>query len=125
MLTKYKAFLFRGNLLDLAVAFVLGLAFNAIVQALANDVVLGTIAGLFDLSSLAEVRIGPVVVGTFLGALLNFVIVATVLFVVIQAAERFQRDEPAAAEPTPVPSDEVVLLREIRDALQASRGGAG
>lgn len=121
MLAEYKAFLLRGNLVQLATAFILGVAFNAIVQALANDVIMGTIAQWIGLDNLAEMTIGPVLVGTFVGALLSFVIVATVLFFVVRAAARFQREEEqveAAAVPDP---EDVLLLREIRDLLASQR----
>ncbi len=120
MWQEYKAFLVRGNLVELATAFVLGLAFNAIVQALANDVVLGTIAMLVGLDSIMEMTIGPVLVGTLLGALLSFIIVATVLFFVLRGAARLRRrtagDAEEAVEPEP-DTEDVVLLREIRDLL--------
>ena len=117
MLKEYKEFLFRGNLLDLAVAFILGAAFNAVVQSFANDIIMAAIAGLVGLDSLAEMRLGPMLVGNFLASLLGFVIIATVLFMIIKAASRFIR--PPVDE-TPAPeSDEVLILREIRDELRA------
>ncbi|MFO8076542.1 MAG: large conductance mechanosensitive channel protein MscL [Actinomycetota bacterium] len=124
MWQEYKAFLVRGNLVELATAFVLGLAFNAVIQALANDVVLGTIAGLIGIDSIMELTIGPVLVGTFLGALLSFGIVATVLFFVLRGAARLRRRTAGrgeeAVEPPPEP-DDVLLLREIRDLLAERR----
>lgn len=116
MLAEYKAFLFRGNLLDLAVAFILGVAFSAVVSSLADDVIMGAVAGLIGLDDVSALRWGPVKIGLFLAAVLNFVIVATVLFFIMRAAKRFHR---APVEATPVDSDEVVLLREIRDELRA------
>jgi large conductance mechanosensitive channel len=114
MLKEYKEFLFRGNLLDLAVGFVLGIAFAAVVSALADDVIMGTIARYLDLESLADITIGPVLVGTFIAALLAFLIVASVLFFVLRAAARFQR----SAEVQTPDTDEILLLREIRDLLR-------
>ena len=117
MIKEYKEFLFRGNLLDLAVAFILGAAFNAVVMSLANDVIMAAVAGLFGIDNVAAMAAGPVQYGLFLAALLSFVIIATVLFMIIKAASRFQR--PPVDE-TPAPeSDEVLILREIRDALRA------
>lgn len=117
MLAEYKAFLLRGNLLDLAVAFVLGAAFNTVVSALANDVIMATVAGLLDLEGVEQMRLGPLHVGSFLAALITFVVVATVLFLLIRAARTFDRPDPDDA---PAPdSDEVILLREIRDELRA------
>ncbi len=117
MLREYKEFLFRGNLLDLAVAFILGAAFNTVVQSFANDVIMAAIAGLVGLDDVSQMKAGAILIGRFLAALLSFFIIATVLFLIIKAAARFQRP---AVEDTPAPeSDEVVLLREIRDALRA------
>lgn len=116
MLKEYKEFLFRGNLLDLAVAFILGAAFNAVVQSFANDIIMAAIAGLVGLDNVEAMTAGPMLIGKFLAALLSFVIIATVLFMIIKAAARFQR--PPVDE-TPAPeSDEVLILREIRDTLQ-------
>lgn len=119
MLREYKEFLFRGNLLDLAVAFILGVAFNAVVQSFANDIIMEAVAGLFGLDSVEAMTAGPMLIGRFLAALLSFVIIATVLFAIIRAAARFQRPD---VDDTPAPdSDEVMILREIRDELRASR----
>jgi large conductance mechanosensitive channel len=116
MLKEYKEFLFRGNLLDLAVAFILGVAFAAVVSSLANDVIMQAVAGLFGTENVAQMKAGNILYGKFLAAVLYFVIVATVMFMIVRAAKRFVR---APVEDTPVDSDEVVLLREIRDALRA------
>lgn len=117
MLQEYKEFLFRGNLLDLAVAFILGAAFNAVVQSFATDIIMQAIAGLVGLNGIEAMTAGPMLIGRFLAALLSFVIIATVLFMIIRAASRFVR--PPVDE-TPAPeTDEVLILREIRDALQA------
>lgn len=115
MLQEYKAFLLRGNLLDLAVAFILGVAFNAVIQSLADDVIMAAVAGLLGLDGVEAMTLGPMLIGRFLAAVISFLIIATVLFFIIRAASRFQRTDD-----TPGPdSDEVVLLREIRDALRA------
>ena len=118
MIKEYKEFLFRGNLLDLAVAFILGAAFNAVVQSFANDIIMAAIAGLFGLDDVSALKAGPVKYGLFLAALLSFIIIATVLFAIIKAAARFQRPPDATEAPE---TDEVMILREIRDELRASR----
>ena len=119
MLDEYKKFLFRGNLLDLAVAFVLGAAFNAVVQSLAYDVIMAPISALLGFDRVEAWTVGGVAIGSFLAALLSFLVVATVLFFVVRAAARFDRSPP---EKVPAPeSDEVVLLREIRDAVRGRR----
>lgn len=122
MLEEYKRFLFRGNLIELAVAFILGAAFNAVVQSLAEDVIIASIARLLQFDNVAQWRVAGIHIGSFLASLLSFVVVATVLFVMVQAATRFRGREPEGrATPNSTPeSEEVVLLREIRDTLQRS-----
>ena len=123
MLQEFKAFIFRGNLLDLAIAFVLGVAFAAVVRAFTDGIVMALIAAVVGEPSFDDIVLelgdGRILVGTFLTAVVNFVIVAAALFLlmkVAQAAMTF-RKEGADAE-TPAPSDETVLLTEIRDLLR-------
>lgn len=120
MWAEYKAFVLRGNLLDLAVAFVLGAAFSTVVTSFTEDVVGQLIAAVVGEPDFSDVGLTlgatTIRVGAFLTAVVNFLIVATVLFAVIRAASRFRRP-PVEDSPAP-DSDEVVLLREIRDALR-------
>ena len=119
MLKEFREFVSKGNLVTLAVAFILGVAFAAVVTAF-TDVVLGAVSYIFggDVSfdNLGVRRNGEIVIpyGAFLTALVNFLIVAFILFLVVRAYNRFQRKEDAA--PTE-PSDEVRLLTQIRDEL--------
>jgi large conductance mechanosensitive channel len=123
MWAEYKAFLFRGNLIDLAVAFILGVAFAGVVTAFTEGVLMALVAAIvgepnFD-AVVLTIGDGQILLGTFLTALVNFLIIATVLFLIVRAAARFQRP-PESEVPSP-DSDEVILLREIRDALAARR----
>jgi large conductance mechanosensitive channel len=117
MLREFKAFIAKGNLVDLAVAFVLGVAFAALVTSFTN-VVLGGVAYLFGANASFNhlwIHKGAVQVipyGAFLSALIDFVIVALVMFMVVKAYNRFRKEAP-----TPEPSDEVKLLTQIRDSL--------
>jgi large conductance mechanosensitive channel len=128
MLKDLKAFLFRGNLLDLAVAVIIGVAFNAVIQSLVKDVItpfIAAIGGQPDFGAL-HVKVGHGVVqyGNFLNALLNFLIVATVLFFILRAATAAQKVRATTDLPpdeVPPPSDEAVLLAEIRDLLKTQR----
>lgn len=121
MLRELKNFLLRGNVIDLAVAFILGLTFNAIVQNFAKDLLLGLIAALFgqpNFSDLAfTVRGNPVRYGTTLNAIVNFLLIGTSLFFLVRALARVVPPDPE--ESTTPPSEEVLLLGEIRDALVA------
>jgi large conductance mechanosensitive channel len=119
MLKEFREFVSKGNLVTLAVAFILGVAFATVVTAF-TDVVLGFVSYVFggnvSFDHLGVRRNGVIVIpyGAFLTALVNFLIVAFILFLVVKAYNRFQRKEEAApAEPT----DEVKLLTQIRDEL--------
>lgn len=122
---EFKAFIMRGNVLDLAVAVVIGAAFKTVVDSLVNDVItpfIGAVVGKPNFNSLT-VKIGKGVVayGRFLTNVVNFLIIAAAIFVMIKTFERLQnlRQRDAAAEvDTPAPSDETVLLTEIRDLLR-------
>ena len=129
MLKEFKNFLFRGNLLDLAVAVVLGTAFGAVVASLVKDVitpVIAAIGGQPDFSGLSiKLGDGRLTYGNFLNAVISFVIVAAVMFVILKAATHAQRLRATTDVPddeAPPPSDEAMLLAEIRDLL---RSGAG
>jgi large conductance mechanosensitive channel len=126
MLKEFKNFLFRANLLDLAVAVILATAFGAVVASLVADVLtplIAAVGGQPDFSRLTlGVGDGRVAYGRFLNAVFSFVIVALVMFLLLKAASKAQKlrattDEPP--EDAPPPSDEAVLLAEIRDLLQA------
>jgi large conductance mechanosensitive channel len=118
MLKEFKAFVLRGNLVEIAVAFIMGLAFAGVVTAFTN-IVLGAIAYVLGSStSFDDVGIHKgtaliVPIGAFVAACINFLIVAAVLFFVVKAYNRMQKP---ADEPGPT---EVELLTEIRDALRA------
>jgi large conductance mechanosensitive channel len=126
MFKDFKQFLFRGNLLDLATAVVLGVAFNDVVNSLVKDVItplIAAIGGKRDFSYLTvKAGHGIVKYGTFLNALINFLIVATVMFLILRAATRLQKLRATTDLPSdevPPPSDEAVLLAEIRDLLRS------
>jgi len=123
MLRDLRAFLLRGNVVDLAVAFILGAAFSAVVSSFANDVLLGLISALFNTPDFNDVAVSLGAgrtwqVGPFISAVVYFLLIGTALFFIVRLAARLQRPEDEA--PTP-DSDEVVLLREIRDTLRQFR----
>jgi large conductance mechanosensitive channel len=128
VIKAFRDFINRGNLIDIAVAFVMGVAFAAVVTAFTARIVSPLIGMVFDLSGLQDVwTFGPLdpetgvatgSVGAFIEAFLNFVIVALVMFFVVKAydAAKARGETEKEAAPSPDPED-VVLLREIRDAL--------
>jgi large conductance mechanosensitive channel len=123
MLKDFRDFAMRGNVLDLAVAVVIGVAFNAVVNSLVNDVIMQIIAALvgkpnFDALTFS-VGEGIIYYGRFLTALIQFLIIAATLFVIVRAFEEMQKRRKGAGEDVASDkSDEVVLLSEIRDLLR-------
>lgn len=123
MLQEFKAFAMRGNVIDLAVGVVIGAAFNKIVGSLIDDVitplVLKPALDAANLSHLSELTaFGTVKYGVFLAAVLNFVIVAFVLFLIIKGINAAQKKEEVKSATPPAPPADVQLLTEIRDLLK-------
>lgn len=130
MIKEFKEFISRGNVLDLAVGMIVGSAFTAIVTSLVNDIlmpIIGGITGGMDFSAYVF-TIGDATIcwGNFVQAIVNFLIVAWCIFMVVKAFNKFKekaealskkKEEEAAAAPAE-PSEEILLLREIRDSLQ-------
>jgi large conductance mechanosensitive channel len=119
MLKEFKEFAVKGNIVDLAVAVVIGGAFGAIIKAFNDSIISPLIAlilgkgGMSDLTFVAGKTIFPV--GIFIQSVIDFILIAFVLFLVIKGINSMKRKEEPAAAVTP---EEVQLLREIRDALK-------
>src|SRR3954452_12567414 len=139
MLEEFKKFVLRGNVVDLAVGVVIGVAFGAIVASLVGDIIMpiiGAATGGLDFSNYylslsdkvqqgtayADAKKQGAVIGygQFLTIAVNFLIVAGVLFLVIQAMNRLKKQEETKPKPPEVPAD-VKLLTEIRDLLTMKR----
>ena len=139
-LKDFKDFAVKGNVVDLAVAVIIGGAFGKIVSALVADLIMplvGLVVGKIDftnlfvvlgamppdtprtLEALKKANVPVLAYGDFITITLNFIILAFVIFLMVRMIARLKREEPAPApaEPPP-PAEEVLLLREIRDALQ-------
>ena len=126
LLSEFKTFAVRGNVIDLAVGVVIGGAFGKIVSSLVDQIIMppiGLATGGMDFSNIklvlkaaaenqAEVAIG---IGTFINVIVQFTIVAFAIFLLVRGVNALKRKEEAAPKP---PTDEVVLLREIRDLLK-------
>lgn len=135
MVSEFKEFAMRGNVVDLAVGVVIGAAFGKIVASLVNDVIMpavGFIVGGVNFSDLAvelkaatvdaagaEVPAVLIKYGAFIQTIVDFLIVAFAIFVAVKVINKLKRKEEAAPAAPPAPSDEVKLLTEIRDALKA------
>lgn len=139
MLQEFKEFAVKGNAMDLAVGVIIGAAFGKIVDSIVGDLIMplvSMVVGKLDFSNLfvvlgdnpdnlvalADLKKAGIPVfayGSFVTILLNFVILAFIIFMIVKQMNRLRKEEaaPAPAEPPPTPED-VVLLREIRDALK-------
>ena len=125
---EFKAFVMRGNVVDMAVGVIIGGAFGKIVTSLVNDIfmpIIGMIIGNVDFSSL-EIKLGEPVegaeqaairYGAFIQEIVNFLIIALCIFMVIKVINKLQKKKEEASAPAPGPTKEEVLLTEIRDAL--------
>jgi len=115
----FKAFVSKGNVMDLAVAVIIGAAFSAIVSSLVTDIItpaiLAPVLDRLGLKDIGELKWGAVTYGKFLAAVINFIVIALVIFLMVRAIARFQRKEEAAPAG---PSSTDQLLIEIRDELR-------
>ncbi|WP_144185979.1 large conductance mechanosensitive channel protein MscL [Elioraea rosea] len=132
---EFKAFIMRGNVIDLAVGIIIGAAFTAIVGSLVTDIfnpLLGMLLGGIDFSNLFIVLSGErqatleatreggaavIAIGVFINACINFIIVGFAIFWLIKVLSRFKEKQPDAPPPGPTTSE--VLLAEIRDLLKS------
>jgi large conductance mechanosensitive channel len=136
-LSEFKEFATKGNVMDLAVGVIIGAAFGKIVSSAVEDLIMpvvGRVLGNADFSNLyvplaaipagvpntlAELKKAAVPVfayGNFITILINFIILAFIIFLIVKQMNRLKREVPAA--PPPAPAEDVLLLREIRDALK-------
>lgn len=124
MISEFKAFAMKGNVVDLAIGVIIGAAFSKIVTSFIEDVLtpllLKPALEAAHLTKLEELTIfGSVKYGMFLSAVINFLIVAFVLFLVIQGINASRKKEATTPAAPPAPTNEEKLLMEIRDALKA------
>ena len=137
MLNEFKKFAMRGNVVDMAVGIIIGGAFGKIVSSLVNDVIMppiGMIMGNVDFSQLfinltdqefaslaaaQEAGAATINYGVFINTVLDFIIVAFAIFMVIRGMNKMKKQEEEKPAEPPKPSDEVLLLQEIRDALKS------
>lgn len=125
MIKEFREFMLRGNVMDLAVAVIIGGAFTAIVTSLVNDIIMpvvGVILGGVDFTALA-ITVGDanITYGNFIQAIINFLIIALVLFLLIRSINSMSRKKEEAPAAPPEPTVEEKLLAEIRDLLRERR----
>ncbi|WP_140633232.1 large conductance mechanosensitive channel protein MscL [Methylibium rhizosphaerae] len=135
-MTEFKEFAVKGNVIDLAVGVIIGGAFGKIVDSVVNDLIMplvGRVTGGLDFSNyylplagqpaglpLAEAKKAGAVFayGSFLTTLVYFVILALIIFIMVKQINRLKREAPPPAPAPAAPPEDIVLLREIRDALK-------
>ena len=126
-LAEFRKFIARGNVMDLAVGVIIGGAFKGITDSLVSDIlnpILGIFAGGNEALTGLSIAVpggGAVLLGSFLNAVLNFLIMAFVIFCLVKAMNRLYRKKEEAPTAPPAPSKEEVLLTEIRDLLKAQK----
>jgi large conductance mechanosensitive channel len=123
MLKEFKAFAMRGNVLDLAVGVIIGGAFGAIISSFINDVItpllLKPALEAANLTKLEDLTVfGAVKYGMFLSAVINFIIIAFVLFMIIKGINAMKKKEEAKPGAPAAPPADIQLLTEIRDLLK-------
>jgi large conductance mechanosensitive channel len=137
IIQEFKEFAFRGNVLDLAVAVVIGAAFNAIVQSFVNDIIMPLIGAVFSTKGLEGLAVtingSSVTYGMFIAAIVNFFLVALAIFILIKGINKLRmaqkkeedakakEEEDKAKEEEEAVRREVELLTEIRDLLKAGK----
>jgi large conductance mechanosensitive channel len=131
MLSEFKTFAVKGNVVDLAVGIIIGAAFGKIVSSFVGDVIMppiGLMIGGVDFSDLAitlkaangDIPAVLLAYGKFIQSIVDFIIVAFAIFMAVKVINRMKREEAVAPTLPPVPTKEEELLREIRDLLKAN-----
>ena len=119
MLKEFKDFAVKGNMVELAVAVIIGGAFGTIISSLVDDVItpllLAPALAKLDAKDIENLTWGAVKYGKFLAAVIKFIVIAFILFLVVKAMNSMKKKE---AEAPAAPPEDVTLLREIRDALK-------
>ena len=119
---EFKTFALKGNVVDMAIGVIIGGAFTSLVNSLVNDIftpLIGVITGGWDFSNMViTVGTANVMVGSFINAMISFLIVALCLFSLVKAMNKLIKKKEAEPAPAPAPSKDVVVLTEIRDLLK-------
>lgn len=128
IIAEFKEFISKGSVIDLAVGVIIGGAFTAIVNSLVNDLVMPFIGWLIGGINFTEFKLAlpmregleeqaVIAYGAFIQAVINFLLVALVIFILVKIINKFRKKKEEEPAPDPEPSDEVKLLSEIRDLL--------
>lgn len=123
MLQEFKAFAMRGNVVDLAIGVIIGGAFGKIISSLIDHVITPLLLKpALDAANLTKLEdltmLGSVKYGTFISSVINFIIIAFVLFLIVKGVNHAKKKEEAKPAPAPLPPADILLLTEIRDLLK-------
>lgn len=129
LISEFKTFIAKGSVLDLAVGVIIGGAFTSIVNSLVNDIFMPAIGGLLSGINFTELKVVipaaiegmadvTICYGNFIQAVVTFLLTAIAVFLIVKAVNRFRAKKPEKPAEPPKPSEEVLLLREIRDELK-------
>jgi large conductance mechanosensitive channel len=122
MFKEFKAFIMRGNVVDLAVAVIIGAAFGAIVSSLVGDVItpllLKPVMESLGVDKLADLSWNGVLYGKFLASVINFIVIAACVFLMIKGLKALEKKKEVAPHAPPAPTKDQLLLEEIRDLLK-------
>lgn len=119
-LKEFKEFAVKGNVVDLAIGVIIGGAFGSIVKSFIDDVItpllLAPALKAADMQNIQDLKVGAVKYGSFLSAVISFLVIAFVLFLVVKGINKMKKEEPEPPPAGPTPTEQ--LLTEIRDALK-------
>lgn len=120
-ISEFRDFIMRGNVMDLAVAFIMGAAFQTVVKSVVDDLIMpliGIITGSISFSNIVwHVGAANIKVGSFIGTLITFLLTSFAVFLILKAIRKAQAISSKNSEEEAVPETELVVLQEIRDAL--------
>ena len=121
LVSEFKEFISKGNVLDLAVGVIIGAAFGKIVASLTDDIIMPIVGLVVGKPDFSAIMVGPMKVGNFLNAILGFIILAFIIFMIVKGANSIKKKPvEVVAVPAP-PTTDQQLLMEIRDSLRAGR----
>ena len=125
LIKEFKAFISRGNVIDLAVGVIIGGAFGKIVSSLVNDIIMPLVGAIIGGKNFAElsatVGSSTITYGLFIQSVVDFLIIALCIFLIVKLLSKFKKKKEEGPAPTPAPTNEELLLAEIRDLLREKK----
>ena len=121
LVSEFKEFISKGNVLDLAVGVIIGAAFGKIVTSLTEDIIMPLIGAIGGKPDFSAIHLGPMKIGLFLNALVGFLILAFIIFLIVKGANSMKKKPVEVVEVAAGPTKDQQLLMEIRDSLRAGR----